>query len=164
MSCVLSLKTIRRISNELRERGESVVLTHGAFDLFHSGHASLLKESKKLGNYLIVGVESDERVQAYKSTSRPIIPLEHRIRILLENKSVDFVYAIDDPQFESSFYSKMYQQLSPKIVSFGKQFAAKNKVKKEKKLLQNIEFCEILPFNIQYSNTSQIIEKIRMSQ
>ena len=59
MSCVLSLKTIRRISNELRERGESVVLTHGAFDLFHSGHASLLKESKKLGNYLIVGVESD---------------------------------------------------------------------------------------------------------
>lgn len=163
MSCLLTLKTIPRISNELREHGESVILTHGAFDLFHFGHASLLKESKKLGNYLIVGVESDERVQMYKSTSRPIIPLEHRIRILLENKSVDFVYAIDDPKFESSFYSHMYQQLSPKIVSFGKKFAAKKEVQKEKKLLPHIEFCEILPTIANARTTTQIIEKIRMS-
>ena len=63
MGCFLSLDTIEDVSNQLRLNDKSVVFTHGAFDLFHIGHAEFLKRSKKLGDYLIVGVDCDERIQ-----------------------------------------------------------------------------------------------------
>ena len=85
MSVLLNKKVLTDVTNQLREQDKSVVLTHGAFDLFHIGHAQLLKEAKKLGDYLVVGLESDERVATYKE-SRPIIPLSERAEILLDNR------------------------------------------------------------------------------
>ena len=62
MACLLNRSTIRKVSNQLQEHGNDVVLTHGAFDLFHVGYAAFLKKSKKAGDYLIVALESDERI------------------------------------------------------------------------------------------------------
>ena len=65
MGCILTQDIITQISNQLKENRKDVVLTHGVFDLFHIGQAEFLKKSKKQGDYLIVGIESDERVSAY---------------------------------------------------------------------------------------------------
>ncbi|MEH7308397.1 adenylyltransferase/cytidyltransferase family protein [Neobacillus drentensis] len=64
--------------------------TTGVFDLFHVGHLNILKRSKELCDHLIVGVSTDELVQAYKNKT-PVIPLENRIKIVESIKYVDEV-------------------------------------------------------------------------
>lgn len=68
---------------------KKVIYVDGTFDLLHPGHIAFLKECKKYGDYLIVGVISDKNVQSYKRI--PILNLDHRC-IMLENiKIVDNV-------------------------------------------------------------------------
>ena len=57
------------------------IITYGTFDLFHEGHYNILKRAKELGDYLIVGVSTDELVQKSKNKT-PIIPFEERVEIL----------------------------------------------------------------------------------
>ena len=67
--------------------GKVIVYTYGVFDLFHSGHVELLKEAKELGDYLILGLFTDEVATGFKR--EPIIPLEHRIKVCESCKFVD---------------------------------------------------------------------------
>jgi len=77
-----------------------IVYTSGTFDLFHIGHLNIIKKSKSLGDFLIVGVSSDELVQSYKK-HKPIISFEDRKKIVEAIKEVDLVVRQDeltDPQ------------------------------------------------------------------
>lgn len=64
--------------------------TTGVFDMFHIGHLNVLKRSKELCDYLIVGVSTDELVRSYKHKT-PVIPFEQRIEIVSAIKFVDMV-------------------------------------------------------------------------
>lgn len=65
------------------------VYVDGVFDLFHAGHIKFLKQAKQLGDYLIVGIISDEDVETYKR--KPIITLSNRVPILENCSLVDKV-------------------------------------------------------------------------
>lgn len=79
------------------------VYTSGVFDLFHVGHVSVLKKAKEFGDYLIVGVHSDEDVESYKRT--PIISCEQRCEIIRNIKCVDEVIVAPlTPNIDASFY------------------------------------------------------------
>ena len=79
------------------------VYTSGVFDLFHVGHLSVLLKAKQFGNYLIVGVHSDEDVESYKRT--PIISCEERSEIIRNIKCVDeVIIAPLTPNMDASFY------------------------------------------------------------
>lgn len=65
------------------------VLVGGVFDVFHYGHLCLLKWAKKKGNYLIVQVIGDERVQFKKGSNRPIFPEKERLAVIRAIKYVD---------------------------------------------------------------------------
>ena len=79
------------------------VYTSGVFDLYHVGHLSVLKKAKKFGDYLIVGVHSDEDVESYKRS--PIIPCEQRCEIIRNIKCVDEVIVAPlTPNIDASFY------------------------------------------------------------
>jgi glycerol-3-phosphate cytidylyltransferase len=80
----------------LRE-GKRLVFTNGVFDILHSGHVRYLKEAKKLGNLLIVGLNTDASVKRLgKGENRPINSLEDRAEVLSALRSVDAVVAFDE--------------------------------------------------------------------
>ena len=84
------------LRNQLKLKGEKVVFTNGCFDLLHSGHIHLFREAKKLGDVLIVAVNSDESVKKIKGTSRPIFPLEERLEVLEAIEDVDYLASFSE--------------------------------------------------------------------
>jgi len=71
--------------------GLKIVLTSGTFDLFHIGHAQYLEKAKAMGDVLIVGVDSDEKVRARKGPTRPIVPEHERVLILAHVRHADVI-------------------------------------------------------------------------
>jgi D-glycero-beta-D-manno-heptose 1-phosphate adenylyltransferase len=74
-----------------REIGLKIVLASGTWDLFHVGHAQYLEKAKALGDLLIVGVDSDEKVRARKGPHRPVVPEMERVHILAHLRHVDVI-------------------------------------------------------------------------
>ena len=72
-------------------RDKKIVFTNGCFDILHRGHVTYLAEAKKLGDLLIVGLNSDESVKRLKGPQRPINNENDRLYVLSQLKSVDFV-------------------------------------------------------------------------
>lgn len=124
----LSRETIFRISFELRKQGKVVGLTHGAFDLFHSSHLDLLRKASRICDFLIVGIDSDESVRAYKPYGRPFINQISRADIINELTCVDAVF-IKDLMFMPSEYTQMlYKEIKPNFVAIGQNYAVEDKV------------------------------------
>ncbi|MCW9054838.1 MAG: adenylyltransferase/cytidyltransferase family protein [Candidatus Pacebacteria bacterium] len=82
---------LKDIVEAIRKLGGKIVLTSGSFDLAHIGHARYLREARLRGDFLVVGVESDERIQIRKGPNRPIVPQHERIEALTHLRYVDMV-------------------------------------------------------------------------
>jgi D-beta-D-heptose 7-phosphate kinase/D-beta-D-heptose 1-phosphate adenosyltransferase len=82
---------IGAIVKNLKNEGAKIVFTNGCFDILHLGHARYLREAKKLGDILIVGLNSDPSVRALKGAPRPYVPELERAEILASLESVDYV-------------------------------------------------------------------------
>ena len=91
--------SIRRIASRLRAAGRRIVFTNGVFDLFHLGHLRLLEEAARLGDALIVGVNSDESAARLKGRARPVIGQFARAGIVAAARPVDWavVFVEDTP-------------------------------------------------------------------
>jgi len=81
-------------------KGEKVVMTNGCFDILHAGHVSYLNNAAKLGNRLIVAVNTDESVKRLKGPGRPVNPTDRRMAVLAGLGAVDWVvpFSEDTPQ------------------------------------------------------------------
>ena len=83
-----------------RAHNERIVITNGCFDLLHAGHVSYLQAARKLGDRLIVAVNSDDSVRRLKGDSRPVNPLDQRMTVLAALGCVDWVvdFGQDTPE------------------------------------------------------------------
>lgn len=70
---------------------KKIIWTNGCFDILHPGHIELFKVAKSLGDYLIVGIDSDEKVRNDKGSDRPINSLSFRKSMLESIRYIDFV-------------------------------------------------------------------------
>ncbi len=76
----------------VKKKGLRVVLTSGSFDMLHIGHCRYLAEAKKLGQVLVVGVESDAKVKSRKKGQhRPVVPGDERYEMLAHLRHVDLI-------------------------------------------------------------------------
>ncbi len=75
-----------------QRRGETVVFTNGCFDLLHVGHVRSLEQARRLGDRLVVAVNSDASVRRLKGEGRPLVPLAQRLELLAALASVDWVF------------------------------------------------------------------------
>ena len=74
------------------------IWTNGCFDILHRGHIEMFKYAKSLGDRLIVGVDSDERVRKSKGNTRPINCVEDRVALLEAIEYIDNIFVFDSSE------------------------------------------------------------------
>src|ERR1700740_3503019 len=83
-----------------RERGRTIALANGCFDLLHVGHVRYLQGAAAEGDRPIVAVNGDRAVSALKGPGRPILPAADRAEVVAAMRGVDYVVIFDDPTVE----------------------------------------------------------------
>lgn len=93
---IFSIDRLIKIISSLKKRKKRIVFTNGCFDILHVGHTAYLNKTKSLGDFLVVGVNSDSSVKSIKGKKRPLNPLKERMEILASLECVDYICAFSD--------------------------------------------------------------------
>jgi D-beta-D-heptose 7-phosphate kinase/D-beta-D-heptose 1-phosphate adenosyltransferase len=151
---VLDRNTLKEKVDSLRQAGKRVVFTNGCFDLLHIGHVHYLQEARKLGDCLVVAVNSDSSVRQIKEPGRPIIPEGQRAEVVAALGCVDWItiFAESDPLV-------LIRLLKPDVLVKGTDWS-------EEEIVGALEVREAggqvlrIPL-VPGSSTSVILEKVR---
>ena len=93
---IRTLNQLVSIVNKLKKQNKKIVTTNGVFDIIHPGHVKYLEEAKRLGDVLIVGVNTDKSVKLNKGYKRPINNEKSRLAVLAALESVDYVFLFNE--------------------------------------------------------------------
>jgi rfaE bifunctional protein nucleotidyltransferase chain/domain len=115
---ILTLDALLALRKEWRIHHKQVIWTNGCFDLFHIGHLHSLRSASRLGDVLVVGINSDESVARLKGPGRPIVPATERAEIVAALECVNYVLIFDDATPE-----RVLSQLQPEIHTKGGDYA-----------------------------------------
>jgi len=137
-----------------KRNGRRVVFTNGCFDLLHPGHIETLEKARRLGDLLVVGVNSDRSVREMKGAGRPILPERERAAILGAMESVDAVVIFDEPTPRETIAA-----LLPDVLVKGGDWASDQIVGRQEVEAEGGRVVSI-PVVDGYSTTG-ILEKIR---
>jgi len=96
MGTVLSREALGEHIEGLRKQGKRIITTNGCFDILHVGHVRILKQSRALGDVLVVGINSDASVRCLKGPERPINNQDDRAELLSSLECVDVVSIFDE--------------------------------------------------------------------
>lgn len=145
------LRTLWRTQNKI------VIWTNGCFDILHVGHLRLLQAARKLGDVLVVGVNSDEAVRRLKGPARPVVPASARVELLAGLECVDYVVLFDDltPQ-------RVLERLRPDVHVKGQDYEPPNgkAIPEMDTVLGYGGRMEFVPLYEQWS-TTKLIERIQ---
>jgi len=116
---VISRAEAVRLAMKLRAQNKKLVFTNGCFDLLHVGHVTLLEESRRHGDALLVGVNTDNSVRRLKGPNRPIQNESDRARILAAQACVEAVVLFDqDTPYQ------LIQVLRPDVITKGSDYSS----------------------------------------
>jgi rfaE bifunctional protein nucleotidyltransferase chain/domain len=114
MGKVVSLPALARIRARLRRQRKRVVFTNGTFDIVHRGHVEYLAAARKMGDVLIVGLNSDASIRRIKGPKRPVNRAADRAAVLAALASVDYICSFG----EDTPY-RMIRRLVPDVLVKG---------------------------------------------
>ena len=103
-----------------KQKSQKIVFTNGCFDLLHAGHVTYLEKAKKLGDILVVALNTDASTQRLKGPTRPINPLKDRALVIAALQSVDYVtwFGEDTPL-------RLIQKMLPQVLVKGGDYEIK---------------------------------------
>jgi rfaE bifunctional protein nucleotidyltransferase chain/domain len=157
-SKVLTLKQAARWAAAARRQGQRIVATNGCFDLLHFGHVDYLQRAKKLGDLVVVGLNSDLSVRQLKGPHRPLAPQKQRAAVLAALACVDKVVIF--PQVRAH---RFLAAVRPDIYVKGGDYRPETLVGRERAVLTAIgSRIRILPF-VKGFSTTRLIQKIRQT-
>ena len=139
---------------KIKEENKKIVFTNGCFDILHVGHIRYLSKAKKLGNILIVGLNSDKSVKKLKGDNRPINIFEDRATLLASLRFVDLVII-----FEEKTPENLIKKIKPDILVKGGDYNIEDIVG-YKTVIENGGEVKVLGFQDGYSS-SNYINKIK---
>ena len=93
---IMNWAQARKFCDDLRTRNKSIVFTNGCFDIVHKGHVQYLEQASRLGDCLVVGLNSDESTRVLKGPGRPINRQDSRAFVLAAMGFVDAVVVFDE--------------------------------------------------------------------
>jgi rfaE bifunctional protein nucleotidyltransferase chain/domain len=123
---ILPIEGAIDVAVALKRQGLRLVFTNGCFDVLHPGHTRTLAEARRLGDRLMVAVNSDRSIRALKGPGRPIFPENERTEILAALAAVDYVTVFDDLTPRD-----LISRIQPQILVKGADWAANQIVGKE---------------------------------
>ena len=144
------LKDNIEIINRTKAERKKIVFTNGCFDLLHVGHIRYLAQAKKLGDFLIIGLNSDSSVKELKGENRPINSFEDRATLLSAIESVDLVI-----MFEEQTPENLIKDIVPDILVKGGDYNIEDIVGYQT-VMQNGGQVKTLSFYDGYSSTNYI--------
>jgi D-beta-D-heptose 7-phosphate kinase / D-beta-D-heptose 1-phosphate adenosyltransferase len=144
---------LRRIIEDLRTKGKRVVFTNGCFDILHVGHVRYLEQARRLGDVLVVGINSDRSVRGLKGPRRPILPVVERAEILCGLACIDYISV-----FEESTPYELISALRPDVLVKGGDWSKEQVVGRDVVEGAGGEVVT-LPF-VEGASTTNIIETI----
>ena len=150
---VLELDELKSIVDDSKAKGDTLVMTNGCFDILHKGHVKYLSDAKKLGDRLIVAVNSDLSVSRLKGLNRPINDLEARMEVLAALKSVDWVVSFSEDTPEP-----LVAEILPDVLVKGGDYVATEIAGSEHVIAAGGK-VEVLPFYEGFSSTD-ILNKL----
>lgn len=109
----LAIEVARR-----QAHGECGVFTNGCFDLLHLGHVRYLQDARALGDFLVLGLNSDESVRTLKGAGRPLVPEDERAEILAALACIDYIMIFPEKTANTSI-----EMLRPAIYVKGGDYA-----------------------------------------
>ena len=151
---VMTEETLKEEIRKARLRGEKIVMTNGCFDILHAGHVSYLANARKLGDRLVVAVNSDASVKQLKGPSRPINPLMQRMIVLGALDSVDWVVP-----FEEETPQRLIANILPDVLVKGGDYKPED-IAGGKEVIEAGGEVKVLNFEDGCSTTN-IIDKIK---
>jgi rfaE bifunctional protein nucleotidyltransferase chain/domain len=150
---IKSVEELKELIKKRKEKGQIMVFTNGCFDILHVGHIHYLNSARSLGDFLVVGLNSDESVKKIKGPLRPINSERERAYILSALECVDYIVFFDEETPEN-----LIKELKPDILVKGADW--------EEEKIVGATFVksyggkvERVPFKFDVS-TTKIIEKI----
>jgi len=139
---------------QLRVDGKKVVFTNGCFDIVHLGHVDYLEKARNLGDFLVVGLNTDSSVSRIKGPSRPVCDEKSRSRVMASFGFVDAVVFFDEPTPK-----ELIEAIKPDILTKGKDYTVENIVGADFVIKAGGK-VETIPLINGYS-TSSVINKIQ---
>ena len=119
MSEIVTRDALAKLVQARQQTGYKAVFTNGCFDLLHLGHVTYLQHARTLGDFLIVGVNSDASTRRLKGLARPLTPQTERAALLCALAAVDYVTVFDEDTAEA-----LVAVLRPAIYVKGADYAA----------------------------------------
>src|SRR3989344_3514302 len=107
---IKKINELKKIVAELRAKGKKIITTNGVFDILHIGHIRYLQEAKKLGDVLILAINSDSSTKKIKGPKRPLNNENDRAEALAALECVDYVTI-----FNEENQIKILQEIKPNI-------------------------------------------------
>jgi D-beta-D-heptose 7-phosphate kinase/D-beta-D-heptose 1-phosphate adenosyltransferase len=147
---VLSEEQLKIAVKSAKLRGEEIVMTNGCFDILHAGHVSYLNSARKLGQRLILAVNSDDSVRGLKGSGRPINTCDRRMTVLAALGAVDWVV-----EFVEETPERLISELLPDVLVKGGDYKVEE-IAGHKQVLANGGKVKILQFEDGCSTTAII--------
>ena len=133
-----------------------VVFTNGCFDILTKAHCAYLKEAKKLGDVLVVGLNSDSSVKKLKGPERPVNNQDDRAFVLESLESVDYVFIFDDETIV-----RLLSILKPDVWVKGGDYTIDTINQEERKKAEELGVEIKLMSKIEGESTTTVIEKMQ---
>lgn len=154
MNKIVSHEQLKEILDKAKGKGETIVFTNGCFDIIHAGHAMYLNEAKKLGDILVLALNSDISVRSIKGSPRPLVPEKERAYVVASLEAVDYVTLFDEDT-----PLRLIEYLQPHILVKGGDWKEEDVVggKSAKQWGGSV----VIMRELEGISTTNIIEKIR---
>ena len=116
-SKLIAPENLEKTVAELRSQGKTIATINGSFDLLHPGHLHMLYEASRQADVLIVALNTDASIKAYKSPKRPILELEYRIQMMTALGFVTYVTF-----FEETDPRELLKKIRPDVHVNGSEY------------------------------------------